>query len=74
MLEVEPQPGTHMTLRFWKPVHPLPWALGTLRLPGTEAEVRVSALQQSPGDQGQVQASVPSLPSRVTPSHPCPMT
>ena len=67
VLEVGPQPGTHVTLRFWRPVHPLPWAPGTLGLPGTEAEVRVSSPQQNPGDHGHVQASVPSRPSRVSP-------
>ena len=72
VLKVGPQPGTHVTLRFWRPVHPLPWAPGTLGLPGTEAEVRVPSLQQSPGDQRQVQASVPHLPSRVSTSRPLP--
>lgn len=72
VLEVGPQPGTHVTLRFWRPVHPLPWAPGTLGLPGTEAEVRVSSPQQNPGDHGHVQASVPSLPSRVSPFPPPP--
>lgn len=66
VMKVGPQPGTHVTLRFWRPVHPLPWAPGTLGLSGTEAEVRVPFLQQSPGDQRQVQASVPHLPSRVS--------
>lgn len=49
---------------------PAPRAPGTLGLPGTEAEVRVPSLQQSPGDQRQVQASAPHLPSRVSTPHP----